>query len=60
MGDEEQNAYKSSDLVKCRFYRNKVPEKDDIVYAEICKIHDVGAYVKLIEYNNIEALILWS
>lgn len=58
--EEEDLDYKNSGLIKCRFYRQVVPEKDDLVMCEISKIHEMGAYVTLLEYNNIEGLILWS
>lgn len=52
--------YKSSPLVKCRFYRNKVPRKDDIVAVITKDIKDLGAYVELLEYDNIEGFIMLS
>jgi hypothetical protein len=60
--DEEKldEDYKSSHLVKCRFYRNKVPQKDDIVAVVTKDIKDLGAYVELLEYDNIEGFIMLS
>ena len=60
--DEEktENDYKNSHLVKCRYYRNKVPQKDDIVAVVTKDIKDLGAYVELLEYDNIEGFIMLS
>jgi translation initiation factor 2 subunit 1 len=48
------------DDLKCRFYRNEWPERDDLVIVEIVNVNEHGAYVRLLEYNNREALILAS
>jgi len=45
---------------ECRFYRNEWPEKDELVIVEIQNVNEDGAYVRLLEYNNREALILAS
>jgi translation initiation factor 2 subunit 1 len=52
--------YKNSDLVKCRFYRNRVPQKDEIVAVVTTDIKELGAYVRLLEYDNIEGFIMLS
>jgi translation initiation factor 2 subunit 1 len=52
--------YKNSDLVKCRFYRRRVPEKDEIVSVVTTDIKELGAYVRLLEYDNIEGFIMLS
>ncbi|EDO17917.1 hypothetical protein Kpol_1010p33 [Vanderwaltozyma polyspora DSM 70294] len=44
----------------CRFYENKYPEVDDIVMVNVQQIAEMGAYVKLLEYDNIEGMILLS
>lgn len=44
----------------CRFYENKFPEVDDIVMVNVQQIAEMGAYVKLLEYDNIEGMILLS
>ena len=44
----------------CRFYENKYPEIDDIVMVNVQQIAEMGAYVKLLEYDNIEGMILLS
>jgi len=44
----------------CRFYTNKFPEVDDVVMVKVRSIAEMGAYVTLSEYNNIEGMILLS
>jgi len=44
----------------CRYYESKYPEIDDVVMVNVRSIADMGAYVHLLEYNNIEGMILLS
>lgn len=44
----------------CRFYENKYPEVDDVVVVNVKEIADMGAYVKLLEYDDVEGMILLS
>lgn len=44
----------------CRFYEQKYPEIDDVVMVNVKEIADMGAYVKLLEYDEIEGMILLS
>lgn len=44
----------------CRMYENKYPEVDDLVMVRVKSIAEMGAYVSLLEYNNIEGMILLS
>lgn len=44
----------------CRFYGNRFPEIDDVVMVNVRSIAEMGAYVHLLEYNNIEGMILLS
>lgn len=44
----------------CRFYAEKFPEVDSLVMVNVRQIADMGAYVHLLEYNNIEGMILLS
>jgi len=46
--------------VTCRFYSEKFPEVDDVVMVNVRSIAEMGAYVTLSEYNNIEGMILLS
>jgi len=44
----------------CRFYEQKFPEIESLVMVNVRNIADMGAYVSLLEYNNIEGMILLS
>ena len=46
--------------LSCRIYRNKYPNVDDVVLINIQNITDIGVYVDLFEYNNIEGMIILS
>lgn len=47
-------------VLSCRFYKEKYPEVDDVVMVNVRSIAEMGAYVHLLEYNNIEGMILLS
>lgn len=57
--ESENEAFGKSEL-NCRFYGNEFPEVEDLVMVEISTVNEDGAYVKLLEYNDKEALILAS
>ncbi|ODQ66281.1 nucleic acid-binding protein [Nadsonia fulvescens var. elongata DSM 6958] len=44
----------------CRFYESKYPEVEDLVMVNVKEIADMGAYVKLLEYDGVEGMILLS
>eukprot|EP00746_Dinoflagellata_sp_MGD_P163596 gnl/MRDRNA2_/MRDRNA2_91733_c0_seq1.p1 gnl/MRDRNA2_/MRDRNA2_91733_c0~~gnl/MRDRNA2_/MRDRNA2_91733_c0_seq1.p1 ORF type:complete len:354 (+),score=91.43 gnl/MRDRNA2_/MRDRNA2_91733_c0_seq1:80-1063(+) len=44
----------------CRFYEAQYPELDDLVKVQVKRIAEMGAYVSLLEYNNIEGMIQLS
>ncbi|CAK7895253.1 eukaryotic translation initiation factor 2 subunit alpha [[Candida] anglica] len=44
----------------CRYYENKYPEVDEVVMVNVQEIAEMGAYVKLLEYDNIEGMVLLS
>ncbi|GAB2214624.1 hypothetical protein Drorol1_Dr00018981 [Drosera rotundifolia] len=46
--------------LECRMYEAKYPEVDMAVMIQVKNIADMGAYVQLLEYNNIEGMILLS
>ncbi|KAF9594024.1 hypothetical protein IFM89_026876 [Coptis chinensis] len=46
--------------LECRMYESKYPEVDMAVMIQVKTIADMGAYVSLLEYNNIEGMILFS
>jgi translation initiation factor 2 subunit 1 len=43
-----------------RFYKERYPEVDEVVMVNVKRIAEMGAYVHLLEYNNIEGMILLS
>ncbi|KAF3491025.1 eukaryotic translation initiation factor 2 subunit alpha [Arthroderma uncinatum] len=47
-------------LTNCRFYEEKFPEIDSFVMVTVKQIAEMGAYVKLLEYDNIDGMILLS
>ncbi|KAJ2486285.1 hypothetical protein EV174_001200 [Coemansia sp. RSA 2320] len=47
-------------MSSCRFYEAEFPEPEELVMVKITSIKDMGAYVHLEEYNNIEGMILFS
>ncbi|KAL7452302.1 hypothetical protein ACHAWC_005595 [Mediolabrus comicus] len=53
LGEDKKN-------LDCRFYEAKYPEIESLVMVNVRTIADMGAYVSLLEYNNIEGLILLS
>ena len=46
--------------LECRMYEPRFPEVDAAVMIQVKHIADMGAYVSLLEYNNIEGMILFS
>lgn len=44
----------------CRMYENKYPNAEDLVIVQVKNVTEMGAYVSLLEYNNIEGMILLS
>ncbi|OMH81251.1 Eukaryotic translation initiation factor 2 subunit alpha, partial [Zancudomyces culisetae] len=44
----------------CRFYEAVYPEPEDHVVVKVRQIADMGAYVQLEEYGNIEGMVLLS
>eukprot|EP00382_Lankesteria_abbotti_P002996 CAMPEP_0113845880 /NCGR_PEP_ID=MMETSP0372-20130328/998_1 /TAXON_ID=340204 /ORGANISM="Lankesteria abbotti" /LENGTH=334 /DNA_ID=CAMNT_0000814963 /DNA_START=71 /DNA_END=1075 /DNA_ORIENTATION=+ /assembly_acc=CAM_ASM_000359 len=43
-----------------RFYENKFPEAEDLVMVRVTRIAEMGAYCCLLEYDNLEGMILMS
>jgi len=50
----------SKDGSNCRMYEKKYPDVDELVVVNVKSIAEMGAYVSLLEYNNIEGMILLS
>ncbi|XP_022092543.1 eukaryotic translation initiation factor 2 subunit 1-like [Acanthaster planci] len=46
--------------LSCRFYEQHYPEVEDVVMVNIRSIAEMGAYVNLLEYKNIEGMIMLS
>jgi len=46
--------------ISCRFYKHKFPEVEEVIMVNVRSIADMGAYASLLEYNNIEGMILLS
>jgi len=44
----------------CRFYEERFPQLHEAVNTNVTSIGDMGAYVKLLEYNNVDGMILLS
>jgi len=47
-------------VLKCRFYKNHYPEIDDVVMVNVRYLKEMGAYGNLLEYHDIEGMILLS
>lgn len=43
-----------------RFYENELPDINDMVIVKVNSIEDMGVYVSLLEYDNIEGMIQMS
>ena len=43
-----------------RWYEKEFPEVDELVMVQVKEIASMGAYVRLLEYGNIEGMILLS
>jgi len=50
----------STDLRRFRMYESKYPAAEDLVVVQVKNVAEMGAYVSLLEYNNIEGMILLS
>eukprot|EP00871_Galdieria_phlegrea_P002819 jgi/Galph1/3538/GphlegSOOS_G2191.1 len=46
--------------LECRMYENTYPEPEDVVMVQVKDIQEMGAYVQLLEYNNIHGMIMLS
>jgi len=43
-----------------RYYEQRYPEVDELVMVQVRQIAEMGAYVKLLEYDEVEGMILLS
>ncbi|KAI3906277.1 hypothetical protein MKW92_026994 [Papaver armeniacum] len=46
--------------VECRMYEARYPEVGMAVMTQVKEMTDMGAYVSLVEYNNMEGLVLFD
>ena len=60
INDNNTTNNNSNMIFNCRMYKNKYPEVDDLVLVQVLNVTEMGAYVSLLEYNNIEGMILTS
>lgn len=58
--ESDEQDFVNNELVKCRYYRNEVPKQGQLTMVEISKIEEMGAYVRLLEYDNLEGFIMMS
>jgi len=58
--DFRQNFKAEPNSLSCRFYENQYPEPEEVVMVNVTNISDMGAYVTLLEYDDIEGMILLS
>eukprot|EP00598_Pedospumella_elongata_P008061 CAMPEP_0184969706 /NCGR_PEP_ID=MMETSP1098-20130426/2409_1 /TAXON_ID=89044 /ORGANISM="Spumella elongata, Strain CCAP 955/1" /LENGTH=136 /DNA_ID=CAMNT_0027491517 /DNA_START=59 /DNA_END=466 /DNA_ORIENTATION=+ len=47
-----------NDTMNCRFYENLYPSAEELVLVKVTDVGDMGAYAKLLEYNDMEGFIL--
>ena len=58
--DDELGVHRDDDPLKCRMYEQEYPSVDDIIVVEVHKMAEMGAYCSLLEYNNMEGMLLFS
>ncbi|KAM1724765.1 hypothetical protein ACFX11_023178 [Malus domestica] len=46
--------------LECQMYETRYPDVDMAMMIQVKNITDIGTYVSLLEYNNIEGMILFS
>ena len=59
-GAAPATALADKEAFSCRMYGNRYPEVDDLVMVNVRQIAEMGAYVNLLEYNNVEGMVLLS
>jgi translation initiation factor 2 subunit 1 len=55
--EDDREEPETDESLICRYYRNEFPEEHDLVVVKILNVHETGAYVSLLEYNEIEGMI---
>lgn len=59
-GDVGELSFAIMSTTSCRYYENKLPEVDELTVVNVRQIAEMGAYVRLLEYDNTEGMILLS
>lgn len=59
-GTEPLGSHVRASLGDLRFYERKFPNPEELVMVKVQRIAEMGAYVSLLEYNNMEGMILMS
>ena len=59
MEDEPQLSAAAIEFSTCRMYEQKYPQVEELVQVQVKEIADMGAYVSLLEYGNIQGLNLF-
>ncbi|CDJ60584.1 eukaryotic translation initiation factor 2 alpha subunit, putative [Eimeria maxima] len=59
-GSEAVGRQARPNLGDMRFYERKFPNLEELVMVKVQRIAEMGAYVSLLEYNNMEGMILMS
>jgi hypothetical protein len=54
MAEDEPVFEDDKDTLRCRFYENQYPEPEEVVMCNVTEIGEMGAYVTLLEYDNVE------
>ena len=60
MASVAEDNFASSAPGSTRWYEKEFPEVDELVMVQVKEIASMGAYVRLLEYGNIEGMILLS
>ena len=42
----------------CRFYKNHLPDVEELVMVNVAKVEELSVYVNLLEYNDIQGLFV--
>jgi translation initiation factor 2 alpha subunit (eIF-2alpha) len=57
MADANEPVFEDDkDNLRCRFYENQYPEPEEVVMCNVTEIGEMGAYVTLLEYDNVEVM----
>ena len=51
------STFKEDLILECRFYKEELPNENDLVVVQVKRVEGNGAYVSLLEYGNKEGLV---